>query len=104
MAANKHQIMLGIETSCDDTAVGIVTSDKRILANAVYNQFKEHEIYGGVVPEIAARSHVEHLDTLISTAVDEAKLSLKDIRMKNMEFLIIFRQLFLMILQLHLDM
>ena len=79
MAAKKHKIMLGIETSCDDTAVGIVTSDKRILAHTVYNQFKEHEIYGGVVPEIAARSHVEHLDTLISAALAEANLNLSDI-------------------------
>ena len=79
MAAKKEQIMLGIETSCDDTAVGIVTSDKRILANPVYNQFKEHEIYGGVVPEIAARSHVEHLDNLIKAALKEAGLALRDI-------------------------
>jgi len=79
MAAKKETIMLGIETSCDDTAVAIVTSGKQILANVVYNQFREHEIYGGVVPEIAARSHVEHLDHLIEAALKEAGLTLKNI-------------------------
>ncbi len=79
MAQKKEHIFLGVETSCDDTGVGIVTSGKKILANAVYNQFKEHSPYGGVVPEIAARSHVDHLDILVKKALSEAGLSLDDI-------------------------
>lgn len=79
MARKNKPIILGIETSCDDTAVGIVTADKQILANAVYNQFKEHDPYGGVVPEIAARAHVEHLDEIVKRALAEAGLSMKDI-------------------------
>lgn len=79
MSEKKEQIILGIETSCDDTAVGIVTSGKKVLANVVYNQFKEHSPYGGVVPEIAARAHVDHLDELVKKALNEAGLTLSDI-------------------------
>ena len=57
-------IVLGIETSCDETAAAIVNG-RTILSNLVYSQVAEHGPYGGVVPEIAARSHVHHLDTLI---------------------------------------
>jgi len=70
--------VLGIETSCDETAAAVVDGARpvgvRILANCVLSQVAEHRPYGGVVPEIAARSHVEHLDGLITRAVDEAGL------------------------------
>ncbi|MHA1544084.1 MAG: tRNA (adenosine(37)-N6)-threonylcarbamoyltransferase complex transferase subunit TsaD, partial [Alphaproteobacteria bacterium] len=79
MSEKKEKIVLGIETSCDDTAVGIVTSGKKILANVVYNQFKEHAPYGGVVPEIAARAHVDHLDEMVKKALKEAGLALAGI-------------------------
>jgi N6-L-threonylcarbamoyladenine synthase len=65
--------VLGIETSCDDTAVAIVTDSKEILFNEVISQTKEHERYGGVVPEIASRSHLDYLDQLLD------KVSLHDI-------------------------
>lgn len=72
--------VLGLETSCDETAAAVVcrTSDGRgeILSNIVCSQWDEHSAFGGVVPEIAARAHVECLDTLISDAVNEAGLSL----------------------------
>ena len=71
--------VLGIETSCDETAAAVVRrhSDGRgeILANLVLSQIDEHAPYGGVVPEIAARAHIEHLDRLIAAAVEEAGLS-----------------------------
>ncbi|MDE2336478.1 MAG: tRNA (adenosine(37)-N6)-threonylcarbamoyltransferase complex transferase subunit TsaD [Alphaproteobacteria bacterium] len=70
--------VLGIETSCDETAAAIVTEDKRILSNVVLSQ-QEHEEFGGVVPEIAARAHLLHIDTLVKQALDEAHLTLKDI-------------------------
>jgi N6-L-threonylcarbamoyladenine synthase len=67
-------IVLGIETSCDETAAALVDGERRILAQALASQFEEHRAFGGVVPEIAARSHVERLDGLIAAAMAEAKL------------------------------
>ena len=51
-------IVLGIETSCDETAAAVVDDDRRILSNVIYSQLNEHKAYGGVVPEIAARAHL----------------------------------------------
>lgn len=67
-------IVLGIETSCDETAAALVDGERRILAQALASQFEEHRAFGGVVPEIAARSHVERLDGLILQAMAEAGL------------------------------
>ncbi|NIA71045.1 tRNA (adenosine(37)-N6)-threonylcarbamoyltransferase complex transferase subunit TsaD [Pelagibius litoralis] len=66
--------VLGIETSCDETAAAVVTGDGRILANLVLSQLDEHRPYGGVVPEIAARSHLDHIDRLVEEAMAEAGL------------------------------
>lgn len=71
--------VLGIESSCDETAVAIVDSDRQILSNQVLSQDTEHEEYGGVVPEIAARSHLSHIDRLIKKAVTEAKIDFRDL-------------------------
>jgi len=72
-------IILGIETTCDETAAAVVTrSDEaigRILSNVVLSQIAEHAEYGGVVPEIAARAHVEALDHVIAAAMAEAECS-----------------------------
>lgn len=68
-------IVLGIETSCDETAVAVIRDDKTILSNLVLSQIEEHKAFGGVVPEIAARAHMDHLDTLIQAAMDDAGLS-----------------------------
>jgi N6-L-threonylcarbamoyladenine synthase len=67
-------IVLGIETSCDETAAALVTDRREILADIVLSQLDEHRPYGGVVPEIAARSHLEHLDRLIAQAMAQAGL------------------------------
>jgi N6-L-threonylcarbamoyladenine synthase len=72
-------VMLGLESSCDDTAVALVTADRRILAQAVVGQNSAHQPYGGVVPEIAARAHVEILPALIEKVLEEAKLSIGEI-------------------------
>ena len=64
--------VLGIETSCDETAAAVVRDDRRVLSSLVLSQLDEHRPYGGVVPEIAARSHLEHLDGLIDRAMTEA--------------------------------
>lgn len=75
--------MLGIETSCDETAASVVAFDdatgSRILSNVVLSQIKEHAAFGGVVPEIAARAHVEALDGVVEAALDEAGVSLADL-------------------------
>ncbi|MEO6359977.1 MAG: tRNA (adenosine(37)-N6)-threonylcarbamoyltransferase complex transferase subunit TsaD [Sphingomicrobium sp.] len=72
-------LILGLESSCDDSAVALVTSDRRILAHAVRGQNEAHRPYGGVVPEIAARAHVEILPTLVRLILDEAKVSIHDV-------------------------
>jgi N6-L-threonylcarbamoyladenine synthase len=71
--------ILGIETSCDETAVAIVTDEGKILSNIVFSQLKEHEEYGGVVPEIAARSHLAHLPGVLEKALAEAGCSFQEI-------------------------
>ena len=67
-------LVLGIETSCDETAAAIVDSEGEICANLVLSQLADHAPYGGVVPEIAARSHIDHLDGLVRRALTEADL------------------------------
>ncbi len=72
-------IVLGIETSCDETSVGLVDQKRHILCNLVYSQLKDHQPFGGVVPEIAARAHLEKLDGLIARALNEANLKFHDL-------------------------
>jgi len=72
-------IVLGIETSCDESAVAIVDDKKNILANVILSQIDQHKIYGGVIPELAARSHLEVIDKLILQALKEADLKFSDI-------------------------
>lgn len=67
--------ILGIESSCDETAVAIISDDRTIHAHIIRSQYLEHLPYGGVVPEIASRAHMEVLDTLITQALKEAKLA-----------------------------
>src|SRR5690606_30697677 len=72
--------MLGIETSCDETAASVVALDAagapKILSNVVLSQIEEHAAFGGVVPEIAARAHVEALDGVVEAALAEAGVDL----------------------------
>ena len=72
-------LILGIESSCDETAAALVTSDRRILAHKLAGQESAHRPYGGVVPEIAARAHVEILPSLIEDVLAEAGVSLLDV-------------------------
>lgn len=71
--------ILGIETSCDETAAAVVTDKGEILSNLVLSQLEDHSNYGGVVPEIAARSHIEYLDSLILKAMNSAKVNFGDL-------------------------
>ena len=72
-------IVLGIETSCDETAAALVSDRREILANKVLSQLDEHRPYGGVVPEIAARSHLDHIDGLVADALAEAGLGFESL-------------------------
>src|SRR5262249_60255087 len=76
-------IVLGIETTCDETAAAVVERRDdgrgRIVSNIVRSQIGDHAAFGGVVPEIAARAHVEVLDALIARALDEARRELSQI-------------------------
>ena len=71
--------LLGIETSCDETAVAIVDDRKKVIAHFLASQVADHRPYGGVVPEVAARSHLDHLDQLVAQALDKAELSFSDL-------------------------
>jgi len=79
----KELIFLGIETSCDETAASIVAQKNdgtgKILSNIVSSQIEEHKEFGGVVPEIAARAHIEKIDFIINKAIKKSKLNLNDI-------------------------
>ncbi len=79
----KEIIFLGIETSCDETAAAVIKENNNgtadILSNVVSSQIEEHEKYGGVVPELAARSHLENIDFIINKALRDSKLTLKEI-------------------------
>jgi len=72
-------IVLGIETSCDETAAAVVRADRTILSNIVLSQLADHEPYGGVVPEIAARAHLAHIDDIVGRALEEAGVTPHDL-------------------------
>ena len=71
----EKEIIMAVETSCDETAVAILAEGKELLSNIVSSQIKIHQQYGGVVPEIASRKHLEQVNGLISLALKEAKLN-----------------------------
>ncbi len=72
-------LILGLESSCDETAAALVTDDRRVLAHRLLGQEAAHAPYGGVVPEIAARAHVEALEPLIAAALADAGVTLADV-------------------------
>ena len=80
---SKKPVILGIESSCDETAVALIRENKEgdpeILSNIVSSQVDIHKEFGGVVPELAARAHVEKIDLIAKKALDESGLSLDDV-------------------------
>ncbi|MCX7817566.1 MAG: tRNA (adenosine(37)-N6)-threonylcarbamoyltransferase complex transferase subunit TsaD [Syntrophales bacterium] len=72
-------LILGIETSCDETAAAVVLDGQKLLSNVVASQIKDHSKYGGIVPEIASRKHVEAIAPVISEALETAGVTLRDI-------------------------
>ena len=79
----RKKIIIGIETSCDETAVSIIKESEngkvKILSNVVSSQFDIHKEFGGVVPELAARSHVEKIDLIAKKAIEESGVSITDV-------------------------
>ena len=77
--SNGRAIVLGIETSCDETAAAVVAGDRTVLAERLLSQLDDHAPYGGIVPEIAARAHLAHLDKLVAETMAAAKLGFGDL-------------------------
>ena len=75
-------IILGLESSCDETAAALVTAEGQILAHRLATQEEAHRPYGGVVPEIAARAHLEHLPRLITQVMQQAGLEYRQLAFK----------------------
>ena len=75
----EDQTILGIESSCDETSVAVVKNGRKVLSNVINSQIKIHEEYGGVVPEIASRCHVEVINQIMKQALKQANLSLEQI-------------------------
>ena len=72
-------IVLGVETSCDETSVAIVKDGKEVISNVVFTQIDIHKVFGGVVPEVASRSHVEKITYVFAEALEKANMTPKDI-------------------------
>ena len=68
--------ILGIESSCDETSASIVKNGREVLSNVINSQIKIHEQFGGVVPEIASRNHIEAISNVVSTALKEANIEM----------------------------
>ena len=79
LASQEKVRILSLETSCDETAAAVVENGRVILSNVVFSQIDLHELYGGVVPEIASRAHMEACDRVIDQALREAGMALKDV-------------------------
>ena len=79
MLNKKNVKILAIESSCDETAASVVVNGREVLSNVISSQIDIHKIYGGVVPEIASRKHIENINYVIDTALEEANVTLDDI-------------------------
>lgn len=75
----KEIIIMGIESSCDETSISLVKNGRKVLSNVINSQIKIHEEYGGVVPEIASRCHTEVINQLMKEALKEANCTLEDV-------------------------
>ena len=79
LRGKEHVRILAIESSCDETAAAVVEDGRVILSNAVFTQIDLHALYGGVVPEIASRAHVEKVDRMVDAALAQAGMTLQDV-------------------------
>ena len=79
MSDEKEVKILAIESSCDETSAAVVVNGRKVLSNIIYSQIDIHTLYGGVVPEIASRKHIEKVNQVIKAALKEADCTLDDI-------------------------
>ena len=79
MEEKKDVLILGIESSCDETAASVVKNGRTVLSNVISSQIELHKLYGGVVPEIASRKHIEKINQVITEALEEANVTLNDL-------------------------
>ena len=79
MGEEKDVLILAIESSCDETAASVVKNGREVLSNIISSQIDLHTLYGGVVPEIASRKHIEKINQVVEAALAEAKVTLDDI-------------------------
>lgn len=79
MKEKKDIVILGIESSCDETAAAVVRNGREVLSNVISSQIALHTLYGGVVPEIASRKHIEKINVVIEQALSEAQMTLDDL-------------------------
>lgn len=77
--AEKNIRLLAVESSCDETAAAVVANGREVLSNVIASQIDLHKLYGGVVPEIASRKHVENVNQVIEQALKEAALTIQDV-------------------------
>lgn len=77
--SEKDILILAIESSCDETAAAVVKNGREILSNIIFTQIELHKLYGGVVPEIASRKHIEKINQVIEEALQEASVGLQEI-------------------------
>ena len=75
----KDVVILAIESSCDETAASVVKNGREVLSNVISSQIELHKLYGGVVPEIASRKHIEKINQVIEEALAEANVTLDDL-------------------------
>lgn len=76
---NDKFITLAFESSCDETSVAVLAEGREVWSNIISSQIKVHQVFGGVVPEIASRHHLDNINTVLAQAVDEAGITLKDV-------------------------
>ena len=79
MKEKKDIVILGVESSCDETAASVVRNGREVLSNVISSQIALHTLYGGVVPEIASRKHIEKINVVIEQALSEAQMALDDL-------------------------
>ena len=79
MDKREDVLILAIESSCDETAAAVVRNGREVLSNIISSQIARHPVYGGVVPEIASRRHIEKINQVIEEALEKAGKTLEDI-------------------------
>ena len=79
MSGQKDIYILAIESSCDETAASVVKNGRCVLSNVISSQIELHKLYGGVVPEIASRKHIEKINQVIEEAMTQAEVTLEDL-------------------------